>query len=202
MKWIVRSHKKAEAMQVYRADSGFASTSEPGPNKNRLRLLAWLVGAIFIFALLYCSSYLALLWLPADEGMDMKSQLAVDYRPWSVLVFQPVDAAIIDEIQQEQGLPEQIVTNGSFWPTPASTLTVPTLATDTTASTPQAAPDTLPSSSTAFPPLATSTAVPASTILPTISNVTSQPTGAVNPTQPPKPKKTKTPKPPKPPKNK
>ena len=91
MKWIVRNHRKAEAMQLYKGDSGSESTIEPTPDRNRFRLLAWLVGAIFIFALLYRSSYLALLWLPANEGMDMKSQLTADYRAWSVLVFQPVD---------------------------------------------------------------------------------------------------------------
>lgn len=199
MTWIVRKHRQAEAMQAYQGDSGSESTIEPGPNRNRFRRLAWLVGAIFIFALLYCSSYLALLWLPANEGMDMKSQLTADYRAWSVLVFQPVDPAIIDEIRQERGLPEQIVADGSFWPTPASTLTVPTPAMDKTASTPQATSDNLPSSSTAFPPLATATPMPASTILPPVSTATPQPTGAANPTKP--PKKTKTPKP-KPPKNK
>jgi hypothetical protein len=203
MTWIVGNHRKAEAMQVSQGNSGFESTIEPIPNGNRFRLLTSLIGTIFIFTLLYGSSYLALLWLPADEGMDMRSQLAVDYRPWSVLAFQPVDPAIIDEIRQERGLPEQIATDGLFWPTPTNTLSVPTPGTDTTASTSQVTSDHLPSSPTAFPPVASSTSMPASTtVLPPISTVTPQPTGAANPTGPQRnPKKTKTPKPPKPPKN-
>lgn len=203
MTWIVGKHRKAEAMQVSQGNSGFESTIEPIPNGNQFRLLASLVGAIFIFTLLYGSSYLALLWLPADEGMDMRSQLAVDYRPWSVLAFQPVDPAIIDEIREEQGLPEQIVADGLYWPTPTNTLTVPTPTTDATTSRPQATSDNFSSSPTAFPLVGSSTSMPASTtILPPISTVTPQPTGVANPTGPQRaPKKTKTPKPPKPPKN-
>lgn len=196
MKWIVRNHRKAAPLQVYKGDSGFKVTIEAAPNENRFRLLAWLVGAIFIFALLYCSSYLALFWLPAYEGMDMKSQLAVDYRPWSVLVFHPVDPAIIDEIRQERGLPEQIVTDGFFLPTLVSTLTLPAPAADATTSMSQATSDNLPSSPTAFPPLATSTPMPASTILPSESIVTPQHNVTTNPASPQKPPK-KTKKPPK-----
>lgn len=201
MKWIVRNHRKAEPLQVYRSDAGFKATIEPGPNENRFRLLAWLVGMIFIFALLYCSSYLALFWLPAYEGMDMKSQLAVDYRPWSVLVFQPVDPAIIDEIRQERGLPEQIVAEANFLPTLAGMLTLPAPATGATTSASQATFGNLPLSPTAFTPLATSTPMPPTSILPSESTVAPQRTTPANTAMPQKtPKKTK--KPHKPPRTK
>lgn len=201
MKWIVRNHRKAERLQVYKSVSGFKLTIEPDPNVNRFRLLPWVVGAIFIFALLYCSGYLALFWLPMYEGMDMKSQLAADYRPWSVLVFQPVDPAIIDEIRQERGLPEQIVTDALFLPTLASTLSLPTPAIDATTSTSQATSDHLPSNPTAYLPLATSTPMPASITLPSESTVAPQLITPANPARPQKtPKKTK--KPPKHPKTK
>src|SRR3990172_11581647 len=77
---------------------------EPSTHGNRFKLLPWLAGVICIFALLYSSSYLALLWLPPHKEVDMRSQLTADYSPWAILVFQPVDPAIIEEIRQEEDL--------------------------------------------------------------------------------------------------
>lgn len=82
---------------------------------NRMRLPG-MVYVVIIFSLIYGSSYAALLWQPAAPKVDTKSVLAADYRPWSFLVFQPLDPAIIKEIQQEQKLPDQLVIPGSFWP--------------------------------------------------------------------------------------
>jgi hypothetical protein len=180
-----------------KGDAQFDSVIEPRPQDNRFKLLPWLSGAIFIFALLYGSSYVALLWLPPYEGMDMKSQLVADYSPWTFLVFQPVDPAVIEEIKQERGLPAQMIIDGGSWPT--STLTLPPTARHITTPTPQATFDNLPISPTASQPTYTSTSVPTSiTPLPG-STVTPQPTQAANPTRTRKPPKTpkphKTPKP-------
>src|SRR5688572_15653060 len=135
MKRIVRNRRKEEPMQVCHGDYPFARAIDSSRPRNRFRLLPWLAGVIFIFTLLYQSSYLALLWLSPYEGADMISQLTADYDIWADLVFQPVDPAIIEEIREERGLPEQILIDGSFWPTLISTGTKPPVAGQTPIST-------------------------------------------------------------------
>jgi hypothetical protein len=83
---------------------------------NRMKL-PWVVSVVIIFSLIYSSSYAALLWQPATTKVDTRSVLTADYRPWNFLAFQPLDPAIIKEIQQERKLPDQLVIPGSFWPT-------------------------------------------------------------------------------------
>jgi hypothetical protein len=80
--------------------------------------LPWVVSVVIIFSLIYGSSYAALLWQPATPKVNTRSALTADYRPWNILAFQPLDPAIIKEIQQERKLPDQLVIPGSFWPTP------------------------------------------------------------------------------------
>jgi hypothetical protein len=192
---VVRNDKKEESPEVSTGDSRFESAIDPGLDKNRFELLPTLAGAIFIFVLLYFSSYLALLWLPPYEGLDMESQLTADYSAWNFLVFQPVDPAIIEEIRQEQGLPEQIVNDGEFWSTPASTFTVPPQATHATASTPQATGSSLPPKPSAFPPTYTSTPIPTSVMTTPQPTVDSVPTATRRTHRTPKPHKTQKPKP-------
>jgi hypothetical protein len=198
MNWITRNLRKERRMRVDEDNAPFNSAVERQAGANRFKLLRWLTGAIFIFALLYGTSYLALCWLPPYEGVDMKSRLAADYSAWAFVVFQPVDPAIIEEVRQERGLPEQMVTDGSFWPTPAW---VPSMEGDTPSSTPPATFGNLPSSPSASEAPYTSTSVPTSiTPLPG-STVTPQPTQAANPKKTRKPANpAKTPKPHKTPK--
>src|SRR5574341_1309632 len=206
MNRIVRSHRKEELMEGYEGDTPFDRGSEPSPHANRFKLPPWLAGAICIFAVLYGTSYLALFWLPPYKGVDMRSQLAADYSAWAFLVFQPVDPAIIEEIRQERGLPEQLVVDGLFWPTPASTLTILQTTRHTPTSTPQATFDNLSSSPTSFQPPYTSTPMPTSIISlpePTVTLKPAEtliPTSTLNPTKTSKPHKTpkprKTPRPP------
>lgn len=127
-------------------------------DRNRFRPLAWIAGAIFIFALLYASSYLALHWMPPYEGMDMSSQLTADYSPWAFLVFQPVDPAILEEIKQERGLPGKIVIDDEGWSTPLTAITIPTIVHHSITTTPQptmenpnSSPSSVPATMTSFP---------------------------------------------------
>jgi hypothetical protein len=199
MNWMTRILRKERRMRVDDDNVPFDSAVEGRPVANRFKLLRWFAGVILIFALLYGTSYLALCWLPPYEGVDMKSRLAADYSAWPFGAFQPVDPAIIEEVRQERGLPEQMVIDGSFWPTPAGMPTMPSTERDTPTSTPQATFDDLPSSPTASEPPSTLTSVPTSiTPLPG-STVNPQPTQAANPKKTRKPAKTpkphKTPKP-------
>ena len=194
--------RREEPLQMYEGDPQLDSVIESGHDRNWLRRLHWLAGGIFIFILLYCSSYLALLWLPPFGRMDMKSHLVADYNAWAFIVFQPVDPAIIQEIVQERELPEQIIIDGESWPTPASTLAMPATPGHTATSTPQPTSDDLASSPTASEPPYTSTSVPTSTISRPESTATPQPPATANPTKSRKPPKTpRTPKPHKTPKN-
>lgn len=209
MNRIVRNHKKEEYLMVYDSDPQFDTVIEPGPHGNRFKLLPWLSGVICIFALIYGSSYLALLWLPPYTGVDMRSQLTADYGPWTFLVFQPVDPAIIEEIKREQELPEQMIIDGSFWPTstitnmPSSNIETQQKGSTPTAihmptSTALATFDNLQSSPTIVQPFHTSTSMPTGiTSLPEPAD-TPKPTATLRPTKPSKP--TRPPKPTKPPK--
>lgn len=201
MNWMTRNLRKERRMRVDEDNAPFDSAVERRPVANRFKVLRWLTGAIFIFALLYCTSYLALCWLPPYEGVDMKSRLAADYSAWAFVVFQPVDPAIIEEVRQERALPEQMVADGSFWPTPVGMPTMPSTESDTLIPTSQATVDSLPSTPSASEAPYTSTSVPTSiTPLPG-STVTPQPTQAANPKKTRKPANpAKTPKPHKTPK--
>jgi hypothetical protein len=207
MNQVVQKRITEERPEGYEADNPFDRANEPNSQGQRSKLFYWLAGAICIFAVLYGTSYLALFSLPAYAGVDMRSQLTADYSAWAFLVFQPVDPAIIEEIRQEQGLPEQIVVDGSFWPTQAG---LPLTGRDTLTPTSQATLDDLSSSPIAAEPPFTSTSVAASiTPLPG-STVTPRPTQSSNPTRTPNPQKSpkprkspnpeRTPKPPKTPK--
>ena len=184
------------------------------PQRKRSKWLLWLVGSLCMFAALYGASYLALFWLPPYEGVDMRSQLQADYSGWGFLVFQPVDPSVIEEIRQERGLPEQIISDGSFSPTSNSTNITPLITSEATEAPVSItlAPENTPlSSATADQPLYTSTPIPTSIILTPEPVVTLQavetsiPTSVVNPAITSKPRRTarpeKTSKPPKDPKN-
>jgi hypothetical protein len=200
MNRIIRKPRKEGPRDVKEGDAPFDSVIEPRPEGDRFKLLPWLAGAIFIFALLYCSSYVALLWLPPYAGMDMKSQLVADYSAWTFVVFQPVDPAVIEEIKQERGLPEQMIVDGGFWPTPTTMLTMPPTARYTPTSTPRATVDNLPLSPTASQPTYPSTPMPTSIIVLPEATVTLRPAETSRPHKTPRsnrttPKPRRTPKP-------
>jgi hypothetical protein len=172
-------------MAEYNGDSGFELTTKSSSDRKRSQWLPLLGSAILIFALLYCSSYLALLSLPAYGGMSMESQLVADYSAWSFLVFQPVDPAIIEEIQQERGLPAQSVTDSAFWPTAAANPSLSPATTHSALFTPQATLD--------VPPTNPSTTVPTTVIKIPDPTATPQPTQADTPAKTRKPHKTPNP---------
>ena len=190
--WMRRSTKPA--MMV---SGKFPSNleNEPGSDNGKWTLIPWLVGAIVIFGLLYSISHIALLSLPKHEGMNMRSQLAADYYVWESLAFQPVDPAIIEEIQLERDLPGQVVIVDPSWPTPVVSL--PSLSTTHMGnnSTPQGTPDQAPIDPTETPPSSTLTPIPTDTVLHPTSTETPQ-VSLPRPTKTRKPHKT--PKPPKP----
>lgn len=175
---IVRNHGKEEHMDVSEGNPAVDTAIVSGLYGNQFRLRSWLASVIFIFVLLYSSSYMALLWLPPYKGADMRSQLIADYSAWAFLLLQPVDPAVIEEIKQERGLPEQIIIDGFFWPTPTSTLSVPPTPSSTPTSAPQATFDVLSSSPTAN----TSTPMPTSIISLPEPTATPQPTRTSIPT--------------------
>lgn len=181
--------------------------------QKRRKLLPWLACAICVLSLLYSTSYLALIWLPSPTEVDTTSGLAADYSPWNLLVFQPVDHAILADIQRERELPDQIIIDGSFWPTPTSTpsptadsqLQDPTpLANKTLPPTSQATSSALPPNPTATRPPLTSTLSPTSTATlqkpanPSITEDSPEPVGSTITVKPPKrtprPKNTPPPK--------
>ena len=203
MNRIFRNHRKKEPIEVYEADPPFYAAIEPNSHRDRFRLLSWLAGAICIFALLYGSSYLALFWLPPYKGVDMKSQLSADYTTWAFVVFQPVDPAVIEEIRQERGLPEQVILNELSLPTSTSMpeATSDDLPLSPTASQPSYASTSSPTSIISLPD-PTETLKPAETPVPdnTLNPAeTSVPNNTLNPAKTPKPQKTpkphKTPEP-------
>lgn len=198
MNRIVRGDTEVNSQGIQRGDSSTDSTIESGPDRNLFKPFPWLAAATLIFALLYGSSYFALLWLPPYQRVDMTSQLHADYSPWASLVFQPVDPAVIEEIMLERGLPEQIIVDGSIWATPSTPLPVEQPSTST------AQPildDATPGPSASETPF-TETPAPTSIILPPQSTETPQPTAVTNPTKTRKPPKThKPPKTEKPPKD-
>ena len=179
--------------------------AEPGSHGHRFKLVLWLACAICIFAVLYGTSYLALFSLRPYKGVDMRSQLTADYSARAFVVFQPVDPAILEEIRQEQGLPEQMVIDGSLWPTEAGLPTAPSPEMDTRTPIAQATSDDPTSSPIALQLPSSPTSVTTSTTVLPESIVTPQPTQAANPTKSPNPQKTprrhKTPNPQKPPKS-
>jgi len=212
MNWAVQDRIKEESREAYKGVTPFHKPSESSPQRRRFKRFYWLAWPICIFAVLYGTSYLALFSLPPYEGAEMISQLTADYGAWAFVVFQPVDPAILEEIKQEQGLPEQMVVNASSWspqaglPTAAPTPTEKGIQTSSS----QATSDGLPSSPIVSQPPSSSTSVTISkTPLPE-STVTPQPTQVTNPTGLPNPQKTpkrhkspnpqKTPRPPKTPK--
>ena len=204
MNWIVRNPRQERVLQASEGDDRFNLTVESLSDKYRLRPVRWLAAGIFTFALLYGISYLALFWLSPYQSVEMRSQLVADYSTWELLVFQPVDPAVIEEIKQERGLSEQIVINGSSWLTPVSTnSTAPQLETQRPNSpaeaqgalTPilQVTPDGLPFSPTASQPTYDSTPQPTSVISPSEPMATSQPAKTARPTKTRKPPKTQKP---------
>ena len=134
----------------------------------------------------------------------MRSKLTADYSAWANLVFQPVDPAIIEEIKEERGLPEQVIIDGLFWPTPTSTSTTPLTGSQTPVSTAQSISDNVSQTPTASqtsytltPLLESTTSLPEPTMTQKpIETPTS--TGPLDPVKTPKPRKTpkadKTPK--------
>jgi len=204
MNQIVRNHRKEELIEVYQDDPRFDEAIKPNPHRARPNLLSWFIGAICIFSLLYCTSYVALLWLPPYKGVDMSSKLTADYSAWAFLVFQPVDPAIIEEIKDERGLPEQVIIDGLFWPTPTGNNTAPLTGSQTPVSTAQTISDNVSPTPIASQTSYTLTSVLESTTSlpePTVTlNPTETPTssGPLDPVKTPKPRKTpKAPKTPK-----
>lgn len=206
MNRMVRGDANEKSGAMHEGDRSNDSVIESGSSRKPFSLLPWLAAALSIFALLYRSSYFALLWLPPYQKVDMTSQLHADYGAWTFLVFQPVDPALIEEIRRERGLPDNITIDGSIWPTTVATLSTPSPVEPLSTPTPEAPTENVtPSSSvsaTAFP----ESPEPTSITPPPGSTETPQPTAVVNPTRSRKPPRTprpaRTPRPDKPPKNK
>ena len=170
------------------------------PVRNRFLPVFWLAGALLIFTLLFFTSHVALLSLPAYGGMDMRSQLVADYGIWEQLVFQPVDPAILKEIQQDRGLPGQLVIDESNGSTPTAIVISPSPTQNDVDPTPQPALETPTISPTDSPPTYASTPIPTSTISDPQSTLSPQSSPAPLPTKTRKTPKPKTPKPDRPPK--
>ena len=179
--------------------------AEPGLRRHQFKLFPWLACAIFMFAVLYGTSYLALFSLRPYKGVDMRSQLTADYSAWAFVVFHPVDPAILEEIAQERGLPERIVIDGPLWPTEAGLPNAPLPEMDTRTPIAQATSDDPTSSPIVLQLPSSPTSVTTSTTLIPESIGTPQPTQAANPTKSPNaqkaPRRHKTPNPQKPPKS-
>lgn len=194
MNRIVRKHKREEPIEGSENDLLFDRVFEPSSQGNRFKLLPWLAGGICIFAVLYGTSYLALFWLPPYEVVDMRSQLTADYGAWDFLIFQPIDPAIIEEIKQDQELPEQIIIDGSTWPTATATVMMRPTENDAPASASQATSENLLPSPTASGPTYTLSPIPTSVISLPEATVTPQPTREAKPTKSRKPLKTPKPR--------
>ena len=158
-------------------------------------IFLWLVGAIMIFALLYSASHIALLSLPKHEGMNMRSKLAAEYSVWKALEFQPVDLAIIEELQLERDLPGQLIIDDPGGPTSAPLVPSSSLTQAAESPTPQATLEQPTINPTEIQPSLTLTPVPTDTVLQPSSTETPQ-VSQPRPTKTRRPKKT--PKPPKP----
>lgn len=198
MNRMVRGDTKEKSQAMLEGDRSNNSAIESGSTRKLLILFPWLAAAIFVFALLYRSSYFALLWLPPYQKVDMTSQLRADYGAWDFMVFQPVDPVLIEEIRRERGLPEQIIIDGSIWPTAVATLSTPSPVEPLSTPTPEAPTENVtPSSSVSETPYIPSPEPTSITTLPE-STETPQPTAVVRPTKSRRPHKT--PKPDKPPK--
>lgn len=200
MNRIARNQRKEDPIKSYKNNSMSDSAIASKPNRNRFNLFTWLAGVFFIFSLLYVSSYVALLQLPPYQGMDMKSQLTADYRPWPFLEFQPVDPAIIEEIRQDRGLPEEVVIPNGFSSTPTEARLFPSPTRDAATSMPWPTMNNLPTSPTDFPATFTPVSIPLTTVAPPQYTSTPQPATAASSTKSKKP--AKTPKPHKTPKTK
>ncbi len=78
--------------------------------------LIWLLVILILFGI----GQLAI-WIPTSiAASDTNSNLEADYGLWAPLVFQPVDIAILEDIQALRA-PEESAINiraGEFWPTP------------------------------------------------------------------------------------
>jgi hypothetical protein len=197
----VQGDSKEKSQAMHEGDRSNDSAIESGSSRKPFNLFLWLAAALFIFALLYRSSYFALLWLPPYQKVDMTSQLQADYSAWTFVVFQPVDPALIEEIQRERGLPEQIIVDGTIWPTAVATLSTPSPVEPLSTPTPEAPTENVtPSSSVSETPYVESPQPTSKITLPE-STVTPQPTVVDDPTKPRKtPRPRRTPKPDKPPK--
>ena len=203
MNRMVRGDTKEKSQAMQEGDRSNDSAIESGSSRKPFNLFSWLAAAIFIFALLYGSSYFALLWLPPYQKVDMISQLQADYAAWTLVVFQPVDPALIEEIRRERGLPEQIIVDGSIWPTAVATLSTPSPVEPLSTPMPEVPTENVtPSSSVSETPYIQSPE-PTSITPPERATETPQPTAVTNPTKSRRPPKTpRTPKTAKPPKTK
>ena len=201
MNRIAGRHEKGMPVRGREKDPLSGKVNESVLPGKRSALLPWLVSGICIFAVLYGTSDVALFWLPPFAGVDMRSQLSADYSGWAFLVLQPVDPSVIDEIKQERGLPEQIIIDGSFWPTSNGTNITSSMGSGTPVSTSMVTFETPLSSATAIQPPHTSTPVPTNPIVTPEPVVTLQaiktsvPTNVVNPANNSNSKPRKTPKP-------
>lgn len=86
----------------------------------------WLALAALLFLILFGCGQVAL-WLSAPPAQaDTRSQLRADYRPWPFEVIQPVDPAILEDIQKdEDATPGEIpIVTAVFWPTVTPTPTL------------------------------------------------------------------------------
>lgn len=194
MNRMVRGDGKEKSRGMREGQPAQDSAIDSGSDRKPSKLVPWLAAALFIFALLFSSSYFALLWLPSYQGVNMTSRLHADYGVWDFVVFQPVDPALIDEIMRERGLPEQLVVDGSIGPTPLTPVPIE----PSSSSTPQVTNENIiPSSSPSETPYIPSPEPTSITTVPE-STETPQPTAVVRPTKSRKPHKT--PKPDKPPK--
>jgi hypothetical protein len=133
---------------------------KPGSGTGASLLLTLMAGAILIFALLYSASHIALLSLPKQEGLEITSQLAADYSVWDNLEFEPVDPAIIEELQLERNLPGPLIVADPDWATPVPSFPLSPTTPAVESSAPQATADQPSIDPTNTPPAVTLTPAP------------------------------------------
>lgn len=196
MNRIIRIPEKEDPTKLRKEYPAFRLKVRVARPRDRIKWLPWLVFMIFISTLIYGSSYLSLFWLPPYEKIDMRSQLTADYNAWHFVVFQPIDPAILEEIKQEEGLPDEVFIDGVFMSTPVAIPTSTLAVNDPASATSGPAFDLTPSSPTTFPTISTSTSIPTEELSPLDPTATPQPAQTIRPGKTRKP--SKTPKPPKP----
>jgi hypothetical protein len=190
MKKFVRNHGKQKPVEFRKKESLIELKIGSGQNKVQFKVLKWLASGFFIFSLLYCSSLLALVWLPPYAESDMKSNMVADYSPWDFIEFEPVEPAMLEEIKKERGLPDEIAIDGMPRSTPAGTESSIAATKKKIESTWQPTSESTFSTPTVIQGTSTSNSLPTSVASPLQPTATPNPSEVAHPTKSHKPAKT------------